>query len=217
LPRGKAHSDLVHDWPTIYQLSTTSANSRQCWVSGGQQFATKLAGCFRCQKSATRESLQPVKNLDRQLGALVAEGCDRILQEKVSGKRSKNRPGLEKANNALGTDDVLVLAEWVVVPAARSEAMTTLRPRPKRLHRRLVDLETCDCHCTNPLSRKRRPFKSCLSRSSIEAWSCSCDQQRAEHDERIYVALGRMAEGERKATDHLEAEHLPETDSALVC
>jgi DNA invertase Pin-like site-specific DNA recombinase len=52
------------------------------------------------------------QNLDRQLGALVAEGCDRILQEKASGKSIKNRPELEKAISALGTGDVLVLAEW---------------------------------------------------------------------------------------------------------
>jgi DNA invertase Pin-like site-specific DNA recombinase len=52
------------------------------------------------------------QNLDRQLGALVAEGCDRIFQEKASGKSIKNRPELEKAVGALGTGDVLVLAEW---------------------------------------------------------------------------------------------------------
>src|SRR6476660_4505493 len=52
------------------------------------------------------------QNLDRQRGALVAEGCDRIFQEKASGKSIKNRPELEKAISALGTGDVLVLAEW---------------------------------------------------------------------------------------------------------
>ena len=52
------------------------------------------------------------QNLDRQLGALVAEGCDRVFQEKASGKSIKNRPELEKAISALGTGDVLVLAEW---------------------------------------------------------------------------------------------------------
>jgi DNA invertase Pin-like site-specific DNA recombinase len=52
------------------------------------------------------------QNLDRQLGALVAQGCDRIFQEKASGKSIKNRPELEKAISALGTGDVLMLAEW---------------------------------------------------------------------------------------------------------
>ena len=52
------------------------------------------------------------QNLDRQLGALVAEGCDRVFQEKASGKSIKDQPELEKAISALGTGDVLVLAEW---------------------------------------------------------------------------------------------------------
>lgn len=52
------------------------------------------------------------QNLERQLGALVAEGCEKIFKEKASGKSVKGRPELEKAINALGTGDVLVLAEW---------------------------------------------------------------------------------------------------------
>ena len=52
------------------------------------------------------------QNLERQLGALIAEGCDRTFQEKASGKSTKNRPELEKAISALGTGDILVVAEW---------------------------------------------------------------------------------------------------------
>jgi DNA invertase Pin-like site-specific DNA recombinase len=42
------------------------------------------------------------QNLDRQLGALRAERCDRIVAEKVTGKSLKGRPQLEKAIDALG-------------------------------------------------------------------------------------------------------------------
>ena len=42
----------------------------------------------------------------------MAQGCDRVFQEKASGKSIKNRPELEKAISALGTGDVLMLAEW---------------------------------------------------------------------------------------------------------
>jgi DNA invertase Pin-like site-specific DNA recombinase len=52
------------------------------------------------------------QNLDRQLGALRAEQCDQIFAEKMSGKSLKGRPQLEKAIDALGTGDVLVVAEW---------------------------------------------------------------------------------------------------------
>jgi len=52
------------------------------------------------------------QNLDRQLGVLVAERCNRIFQQMASGKSIKNRPELEKTIGALGTGHVLVLAEW---------------------------------------------------------------------------------------------------------
>jgi len=52
------------------------------------------------------------QNLDRQIGALRAEGVDAIYREKASGKSVKNRPELEKAIDQLGTGDVLVLSEW---------------------------------------------------------------------------------------------------------
>jgi len=52
------------------------------------------------------------QNLDRQLGALRAAGCAKVYAEKASGRDVKGRPELEKAIDALGTGDVLVLAEW---------------------------------------------------------------------------------------------------------
>ena len=52
------------------------------------------------------------ESLERQLGALRAERCDVIFQEKMTGKSLKGRLQLEKAIDALGTGDVLVVAEW---------------------------------------------------------------------------------------------------------
>ena len=52
------------------------------------------------------------QNLDRQIEALKAEGCDRLYCEKVSGKSMANRPELAKALKSLDINDVLVLAEW---------------------------------------------------------------------------------------------------------
>ena len=59
-----------------------------------------------CRFSSTQQ------NLDRQLGALRAEGVDVLYREKASGKSVKNRPELERAIDALGTGDILVVAEW---------------------------------------------------------------------------------------------------------
>jgi hypothetical protein len=63
-------------------------------------------------RSATRGSAPRPRNLDRQLGALRAERCEVIFAEKMSGKSLKGRPQLEKAIDALGAGDLLVVAEW---------------------------------------------------------------------------------------------------------
>lgn len=52
------------------------------------------------------------QNLDRQIAALRDAGCDRIFREKASAKSVKNRPELENAIDRLGSQDVLIVAEW---------------------------------------------------------------------------------------------------------
>ena len=52
------------------------------------------------------------QNLDRQLAVLKAARCRKIFREKLSGREGVKRPQLEKAIDALGPGDVLVLAEW---------------------------------------------------------------------------------------------------------
>jgi len=52
------------------------------------------------------------QNLDRQIAALRSAGVETIYREMASGSAVKGRPQLEKAIDALGTDDVLVVAEW---------------------------------------------------------------------------------------------------------
>lgn len=52
------------------------------------------------------------QNLDRQIDALKAAGCDRIFQEKASGKDTHGRPELAKALGYLNKDDIFIVAEW---------------------------------------------------------------------------------------------------------
>ena len=52
------------------------------------------------------------QNLDRQLAMLKAAGCKRVFKEKQSGRDGVRRLQLEKAIEALGPSDVLILAEW---------------------------------------------------------------------------------------------------------
>jgi DNA invertase Pin-like site-specific DNA recombinase len=52
------------------------------------------------------------QSLDRQIGALNAAKADKIFREVASGRTVKGRPQLERAIDALGAGDVLVIAEW---------------------------------------------------------------------------------------------------------
>lgn len=52
------------------------------------------------------------QNLDRQIEILTSIGCDKIYEEKISGKHLKNRPQLEKAIKSLQSGDTFIIAEW---------------------------------------------------------------------------------------------------------
>jgi DNA invertase Pin-like site-specific DNA recombinase len=80
------------------------------------------------------------QNLERQLGALVAEGCARIFKEKTSGKSAKNRPELERAISGLGTSDVLVLAEWDRCTRSMIDGIDII----ERLHQRGAPIKVLD-------------------------------------------------------------------------
>ncbi|MCE8000870.1 MAG: recombinase family protein [Rhodobiaceae bacterium] len=54
----------------------------------------------------------PTQNLDRQIAALRDAGCELIFREKASAKNVRSRPELEKAIDRLGSEDVLIVAEW---------------------------------------------------------------------------------------------------------
>jgi DNA invertase Pin-like site-specific DNA recombinase len=49
------------------------------------------------------------QSLEAQLTELKAAGCQKIFQEKISGKARGNRPQLEQALKALGDGDVLMI------------------------------------------------------------------------------------------------------------
>lgn len=52
-------------------------------------------------------------DLDRQLHALRAAGCETVFADATIGQDVKGRPELENAISALNRGDVLVMAEWV--------------------------------------------------------------------------------------------------------
>ncbi len=80
------------------------------------------------------------QNLDRQLGALRACGCERIFSEKASGKDVSGRPELERAIDTLGAGDVLVLAEWDRATRSMFDGITIMQ----RVHAREAAIKVLD-------------------------------------------------------------------------
>jgi hypothetical protein len=85
------------------------------------QPAAQAVGAVQDTAAApTARALEPLSKppehrrpkLDRQLAMLKATGCKRVFKEKQSGRDGIRRLQLEKAIEAQGPNDVLILAEW---------------------------------------------------------------------------------------------------------
>ena len=101
------------------------------------------------------------QNLDRQIAALRAEGCDEIFREKASGKDIRNRPQLERAIDQLGTGDVLVVAEWNRATRSMMDGVAII----ERINKRGCLIKVLDkphLDLTTPLSRGFIAFLSAM-------------------------------------------------------
>lgn len=78
-----------------------------------------IIGYARCSTASQR--------LDRQIESLTQAGCEKIYQEKASGRDMKKRPQLEKAITALHEGDVLVLAEWDRATRSMMDGITIMQ------------------------------------------------------------------------------------------
>lgn len=58
------------------------------------------------------------QHLDLQIQALRAAGCDEIYEDRMTGARVKNRPGLQDALSKLNSADTLMV--WKLDRLARS-------------------------------------------------------------------------------------------------
>jgi DNA invertase Pin-like site-specific DNA recombinase len=107
------------------------------------------------------------QNLERQIGALRAEGCDELFREKASGKSLKGRPQLERAIDALGTGDVLVLAEWDRATRSMYDGIEIMQ----RVHARGAAVKVLDkphLDLTTPIGRGFLGFLSALAEDERE-------------------------------------------------
>ncbi len=107
------------------------------------------------------------QNLDRQIAALRSEQCEKLFREKATGKTTKGRPELEKAIDALGTDDMFVIAEWDRVTRSMNDGINIIQRIADRgavikvLDRPWLDL-------TTPMGKGILAFLSALAEDERE-------------------------------------------------
>lgn len=107
------------------------------------------------------------QTLDRQIGALNGAGVDRIFREKATAKTMKGRPQLEKAIDALGTDDVLVIAEWDRATRSMMDGITIIQ----RVAERGATVKVLDkpwLDLTSPMGKGILAFLSALAEDERE-------------------------------------------------
>jgi DNA invertase Pin-like site-specific DNA recombinase len=107
------------------------------------------------------------QNLDRQIGALNAAGCEKIYREKASGASTKGRPELEKAIDALGGGDLFVIAEWDRATRSMNDGLHIIqRIADRGALVKVLDREWCDL--TTPLGRGILAFLSAIAEDERE-------------------------------------------------
>lgn len=117
------------------------------------------------------------QNLDRQLGALRAAGCARIFAEKMSGKSMSGRPELEKAIDSLGTEWVLVVAEWDRATRSMFDGIAIMqRVMARGAFVRVLDKPHLDL--TTPLGRGFLGFLSAMAEDERERIHKRAEQGR---------------------------------------
>lgn len=117
------------------------------------------------------------QSLDRQIGALNGAGVERIFREKATAKTVKGRPQLEKAIDALGTDDVLVIAEWDRATRSMMDGITIIQRVADRGARvKVLDKPWLDL--TTPMGKGILAFLSALAEDERERITARANEGR---------------------------------------
>ncbi|MEP4638263.1 MAG: recombinase family protein [Yoonia sp.] len=149
------------------------------------------------------------QNLDRQIGALNSAGVERIFREKATAKTVKGRPQLEKAIDALGTNDVLVIAEWDRATRSMMDGIKIIqRVADRGAKVKVLDKPWLDL--TTPMGKGILAFLSALAEDERERITCRANEGRlaakargvrfgakpklSEHQR--LLALQRLADGD---------------------
>jgi DNA invertase Pin-like site-specific DNA recombinase len=142
------------------------------------------------------------QNLDRQLGALRAERCDQVFAEKISGKSLTGRPQLEKAIDALGTGDVLVVAEWDRATRSMMDGIAIIdRVLARGALVKVLDKPHLDL--TSTIGKGLLAFLSAIAQDERERIAKRANEGRA-----AAKVMGRRFGRRPKLDDHQQAEAL---------
>ena len=151
----------------------------------------------------------PDQNLDRQIAALRDAGCGEIFREKASAKSVKGRPELERAIDRLGTQDVLVVAEWDRATRSMLDGIEIMQ----RIARRGAAIKVLDkphLDLTTPIGqgllallsamaedeRQRIAKRAAEGREAARARKVKFGRPPALSDHQQDKALQRLAEGD---------------------
>ncbi|MDF1671581.1 MAG: recombinase family protein [Roseovarius sp.] len=107
------------------------------------------------------------QSLDRQIGALNAAKADEIFREVASGQTVKGRPQLERAIDALGADDIFVIAEWDRATRSMVDGIDIIqRVADRSATVRVLDKQWLDL--TTPMGKGILAFLSALAEDERE-------------------------------------------------
>ncbi|WP_420557873.1 recombinase family protein [Roseovarius sp.] len=145
------------------------------------------------------------QSLDRQIGALNAAREDRIFREKASAKTLKGRPQLEKAIDALATNDVFIIAEWDRATRSMMDGITIIqRVADRGATVRVLDKPWLDL--TTPMSKGILAFLSALAEDERERLASRAHEGRAAAKSRgvMFGPKPKLTERQKKvAADRL--------------
>ena len=151
------------------------------------------------------------QNLDRQLGALRAERCHEIFREKASGKAVKGRPELEKAIDALGKGDILIVAEWDRATRSMMDGVAII----ERIHVRGALIKVLDkphLDLTTPIGRGFIAFLSALAEDERQRIL-----KRANDGRKAARSRGARFGRKPKLSEHQQAEALKRLAAGESC
>lgn len=151
------------------------------------------------------------QSLDRQIGALNSAGVEHIFREKATAKTVKGRPQLEKAIDALGNNDVLVIAEWDRATRSMVDGITIIqRVADRGATVKVLDKPWLDL--TNPMGKGILAFLSALAEDERERIT------RRANDGRAAAKVRGVKFGPKpKLTDHQRSVAMERMDKGDSC